>query len=310
SAPRDNGPTIEPAPCMQAVFGTPVTNANRLNCTANDIRLSRAISVSPASCVEGTHFDLVGTFEEIVRANTRDDGGFFFRIDGGTNARGDGTNATGAGSLSALTPGVPPALNLDGDTCGDLNAGTYDLTFTIPQVLCQDSDGDGFLNLPNCTSWHSNQGTLCSITDAFTFRPDTKSKCVCDDTFQVPVTVESPSGAVNKSATQAVVTYEVSVKNNHTTRTVQINSLVDDLYGDIALVQGPVLSTDCNTLIGDTLAPGATSSACHFTVAYLTPGTAGDKKDTVTAEIEDTVNHNKADVTGSATISVNLQVGP
>src|SRR4029453_10579735 len=162
----DNGPTIDPAPCMQAVFGTPVTNANRLNCTANDIRLSRAISVSPTSCVEGTHFDLVGSFETIVTANTRYDGGFFFRIDGGTSARGDGANATGTCSLSALSPGVSPALDLDGDTCGDLNAGTYDLTFTIPQVLCQDSDGDGFLNLPNCTSWHSNQGTLCSITDA------------------------------------------------------------------------------------------------------------------------------------------------
>ena len=101
-----------------------------------------------------------------MTANARYDAGFFFRIDGGTNARGDGSNATGQCSLSALTPSVSPALDPgDGDTCGDLNAGTYELTFTIPQVLCQDSDGDGFLNLPNCTSWHSNQGTACDISD-------------------------------------------------------------------------------------------------------------------------------------------------
>src|SRR4029453_11099202 len=100
-------------------------------------------------------------------------------------------SAAGSCSLSALAippPPNPPSLNLDADTCGDLNAGTYSLSFTIPNVLCQDSDGDGFLNLPNCTSWHSNQGTTCSITDAFTFRPATKSKCGWGATFQDPAT--------------------------------------------------------------------------------------------------------------------------
>src|SRR5688572_18132070 len=173
----DNGPTQVGSICMQKVFGTPVTNSNKVNCTANDIRLSRAVSVSPTSCVRGTTFDLTATFETIVTANARYDAGFFFRIDGGSNARGDGVNATGTCSLSALRPPPPtnpPALNLDNDTSGDLNAGTYNVTFTIPGVSCQDTDNDRMLNLPNCTSWHSNQGTVSSITNASTFNPDTK----------------------------------------------------------------------------------------------------------------------------------------
>src|SRR5437773_1932585 len=100
----DNGPSLSPSACMQRAFIGPtgnVTNANRLNCTANDIRLSKATSVSPSSCVEGTTFDLTATFETNVTANARYDAGFFFRTDGGSNARGDGNTAGGVCSLSA-----------------------------------------------------------------------------------------------------------------------------------------------------------------------------------------------------------------
>lgn len=205
-----------------------------------------------------------------------------------------------------------PALALDGDTCGDLNSGTYGLTFTIEDVLCSDSDGDGFVNLPNCTSWHSNQATTCGIVDPFQFDPDTKAKCVCDGAFQVPVRIERPSGAVRERATQAVVTYEVSVRNNSVTRTVRIDSLEDDLYGDLADPSNPELdSTNCDALIGDLLPPGATSDSCRFAVIYADPGTAGALRNTVTAGIVDTANpDNRASVIGQTTIDVKLNVAP
>ena len=311
---QDNGPTIVPSACMQRVFIGPegdVTNANALNCTANDIRLSRAIRVSPERCIADTTFTLEGTFETIVTANARYDSGFFFRIDGGQNARGDGAEAAGECSLSALDPAIAPALELDGDTCGDLNAGTYELTFTIPNVLCSDTNGDGFVNLPNCTSWHSNQRTACDIDDELGFHPDTKSKCVCDDDFQVPVIVELPSGVVEKTATQALVTYEVKVKNNSETRTVRILSLVDDIYGDIADDDNDdIQSTTCDDRIGNEIAPGATSNACEFTVLYPAPGTAGDLSNTVTAGVRDTGNDNDSEFDGSTTINVDLNIAP
>ncbi len=284
---QSNGPTQVGAICMQKVFGTPVSNSNLLNCTANDIRLSRAISVSPGSCIAGEVFDLTATFETVVTANARYDAGFFFRVDGGANARGDGVNASGTCSLSALTPSIPPALNLDGDTCGDLNAGTYNVTFTIPGVLCQDTNGDHLLNLPNCTSWHSNQGTSCSIGNAFDFFPDTKSKCVCDDTFQVPVIVETASLAVTKSAapptvpeTGQDVTYSVTVTNTAAYVSVTIASVLDDLYGNLGANSPPRANNTCPSLLGVVLAPGQ-STGCSFQV--FTQADAGTAiTDTVT----------------------------
>jgi hypothetical protein len=251
-----------------------VTNANELNCTANDVRISRAINVSPASCVAGETFDLTATFQTIVTANVRYDVGFFFRTDGGANARGDGNTASGVCSLSALTPGVSPALpqSVDGDTCGDLNAGTYLLTFTIPDVLCQDTNGDGFLNLPNCTSWHSNAGTVCNISDQFTFQPDTKSKCVCDDNFQVPVIVETAALTVVKTAsptevpeTGQTVTYTVQITNEADFVSVTINTITDDIYGNLGLNTPPQTNNTCDDLIGTVLAPNG-STTCTFHV--------------------------------------------
>jgi hypothetical protein len=265
----DNGPTQTGDICMQKVYGTPVTNANKLNCTANDIRLSRAISVSPASCVRGTTFDLQATFETVVTANSRYDAGFFFRTDGGTNARGDGVNAAGKCSLSALDRNIAPALNLDSDTAGDLNSGTYALTFTIPGVKCEDRDGDQQLDLPNCTSWHSNQGTTGTLGDAFTFNPDTKSKCVCDDTFQVPVKVEDATLSVDKTASPTQieepggqVTFTAKITNTSTVESVQITSIIDNIHGNKG-ADTTSLDNTCDDLIGTTLAAGA-SASCTF----------------------------------------------
>jgi hypothetical protein len=133
-----SGPTQTGDVCMQQVFGgNTVTNANRLNCTANDVRISGVAEdangdplVDPATCIEGETVTLTATFEVEVTANRRYDTGFFFRTDGGEDAR----NPEGTCSLSALEPDEDPGEELDGDTCGDLNSGTYQATFTIPGV--------------------------------------------------------------------------------------------------------------------------------------------------------------------------------
>jgi hypothetical protein len=298
----DSGPTTTGDVCMQHVFGDPVTNSNKLNCTANDIQLSRAISVSPGSCIEGETFTLTATFETIVTANARYDAGFFFRIDGGSNARGDGVNADGTCSLSRLAlpaPAGSPALNLDGDTCGDLNAGTYNVTFTIPGVTCvgvpdPQNPGKKILKLPNCTSWHSNQATSCSINDLQNgFDPDTKSKCVCDDTFTVPVIVEDATLNVVKTAapttvpeTGGTVTYTVNVTNQASFVSVTIATLVDDIYGNLHTTNPNVTDNTCPNLVGVVLGPGA-STSCSFK-AFV----SGDTGQTVTDVVEVCVTQN------------------
>jgi hypothetical protein len=290
-----NGPTTTGPVCMQKTFGTPVTNANKLNCTANDIRLSRAIYVSPSSCIKGTTFDLTATFETVVTANSRYDAGFFFRLDGGSSARGDGTDATGTCSLSALKPPPPansPALQLDGDSCGDLNSGTYQVTFVIPGVVCEAAPNSNQLKLPNCTSWHSNSSTSCQVSDPFVngdapyFHPDTKSKCVCDDTFTVPVTVEDATISVLKTAVPdqisepgGTVTYTVQATNDAQVEPVTIYSIIDNPYGNLGTNAPGYSDNTCPSIIGTVLAKGD-SASCYFKVEIK--GNAGDvDKDTV-----------------------------
>lgn len=267
----DSGPTTIGDVCMQQVFGgDTVTNSNRLVCTASDIKIAKAISASPSTCIMGTHFNLTATFQVDVTANERYDAAFFFNISGGADAR----NPNGTCSESILTNGVIPALNLDGDSCGDLNSGSYtNITFTIPNVLCQDTDGDTFLNLPNCTSWHSNASNVC--TGPSTAGPETKSKCNCDDHFQVPVRVEHPDIGVVKDASPTSldepggsVTFTVTVSNPAEATSVTLTSLVDDPDNNPATDNSitfdansdPTLASICGSTV---LAPcGPNSNSC------------------------------------------------
>lgn len=323
TAPVFNGPSRSGELCMQKAFGTPVTSANRLNCTANDISIARTIRVSPDRCIAGSRVDLVATFAVNVTANERYDAAFYFRTDGGANARGDGATASGQCSLSSLDRTLNPAQNLDGDTCGDLNAGPYELTFEIKDVLCEDDDGNGLLNLPNCTAWHSNAGTSCS-SDPFVLsshKPETKSKCKCDDNFNIPVRVETPGVSVDKSATPdsvsengSQVTFTATVKNDSGTVSVAIKSLTDsspilgpnpvDLLGISQCGAGQPspsfigpctpanATTACPSLNNLQLAAGA-SASCQF--ALFIKGNAGATiPDTVRACVTSLANGEEA----------------
>ncbi len=310
-----DGPTVQGDICMQKVFGYPVTNANKLNCTAGDISLAKATDVSPKTCTKGQYFDLTATFQVNVTANSRYDGGFFFRTDGGANARG-GISPGEQCTLSALTPKPPPGpgLNLDGDTAGDLNSGTYLVQFELKHVYCDSKAAAGLpqrLSLPNCTSWHSNQGTPGKIsnpfntTDALTFNPDTKSKCKCDDDFTVDVIVEAPQIAVQKDASPAtvaetggVVQFSAAVTNSSAANSVFINSVNDDKYGNLAGLSAcatgapsktqpgactPSGSQSCPGLIGQEVGPTLTKT-CYFS-AWVSGNYAngtGQHEDTVT----------------------------
>src|SRR4051794_9602923 len=90
--------------CMQRVFMGPppatVSGATQLNCTANDVRISKAISAINLDTGDtpGTlhhPFTLQATFQPTVTATSRYDETYFFRLDGGTSARGDGATAAG-----------------------------------------------------------------------------------------------------------------------------------------------------------------------------------------------------------------------
>jgi hypothetical protein len=314
--------------CMQEVFGgATIKSSNLLNCTANDIALSGVSDFSPASCEEGTSFTLTATFKVNVTANARYDAGFFFRTDGGASARGDGTvgqPVTGTCSLSQLV--VPSAntsiLDLDGDSCGDMNAGANQLvTLVIPNVSCTgvtdpNDSTKKILKLPNCTSWHSNQGTACNIAnlganppDGSGAKPDTKSKCVCDDNFTVPVTVTKPSGSVTKTATDALVSFSTTVTNDGTVSVI-VDSLVDKSAGESDLDLFTATGSDCKGLTEAQRTLGVNGTlTCTWSHLYNNPGTGGDRSDAVTAVLRNPQNGTTTEKTSNTVkINVNLSV--
>lgn len=290
-----------------------------LNCTANDIQIAAATGIEILD--DGCAFpgDLVtfkATFEVLLTAQERHDIGLYFAVDGDPNLDGA---VTGECSVSTVpyTPD-PPWLDLDGtedggfcendsrifctsdrdckavggvcaftqDLCGDIDADHNPL---LPEIeittQCIDPDGNGKLNLPNCTSWRQpGANELClDPLDAF---PGSPSKCRCDIGFEVDIDVPAAELAVVKTAdpTQVdepgdLVTFAVSVTNQSPFASVSIDSLTDDVYGDITAVQGAIESTTC--AVPQLLAPGATY-ACSF-VALVSGGGDSTQVDIVTA---------------------------
>jgi hypothetical protein len=98
------------------------------------------------------------------------------------------------------------------------------------------------------------------------------------------VSIPMPVIAVTKAASPpsevepgGTFTFTVTVSNPSTVDPITITTLTDDIYGNLATRAG----STCGSLIGVTLAPGATSAPCSFTGVFT--GTAGQSQtDTVT----------------------------
>ena len=305
--------TVEGA-CMQDISGF------NLTCTANDVAIS-GIAKNPDGTDKleilddgcaflGDTVTFTATFELNVNSKERHDVGIYFVTDGDID--NDGA-ISGACSLSPL-PYAPdlPWLDLDGtndpfpgtntpsgvqDTCGDIDKPGHnplEPTITLTAV-CKDDDNDGFLNLPNCTSWRqSGANELCtSPLDAF---PGSPSKCRCDDAFNVPIEVPPAELLVVKTANQVliqepgdVVTFSVSVTNIGVDpdNFVNLNDLTDSIYGDITSTgHDGISATTCslpqNIPVDDGNIGGIDTYSCEFTV--FVAGNAGDiETDIVTA---------------------------
>src|SRR5262249_16545101 len=108
------------------------------------------------------------------------------------------------------------------------------------------------------------------------------------------------------SATFAVdVTYTVVVTNNSTLDTLTVNSLTDNKFGNIAKVQGSVISTTC--AVGGTIAPSG-----NYTCSFVGRITTSPHTDNVTGGLtdDDGVSYSPTDPDGGATVNVSVTFGP
>ena len=268
-----------------------------LVCTANDIQVAFANNIRDTSgnplgqCTSGDTFSFIADFHVTTTASTRYDIGLYFATDGDPN--GDRAR-TGTCSANIITPlhtdtaspgivtlGSADGVNKDGDTCRDVttDAGWGKpngkvVTVRVDNVLCQ-AGSNGFLSLPNCTSWSQNTGGVCSTaTDAL---PGSPSKCSCDIGFTVPIFVETGSIQVTKDSSPASLpesggefTFTVQVANTAQSTSLTLDRICDDQHGTIvnntgtacaAGALGSINSTTCS--VPQTLAAGA-SYSCEF----------------------------------------------
>jgi hypothetical protein len=255
-----------------------------LQCTANDVQIASAtdIVVLDDGCAfPGDTVDFEAVFEVVVTAKERFDIGLYFATDGDSN--NDGA-ISGVCSVSTPDYRGPDFLDLDGtsndpagliqDTCGDINKDMNPLypRIQLMGVACADNDNNGMLDLPNCTSWRqSGSNELCTdpSVDAF---PGSPSKCNCDQAFNIAIAVPPAQLQVTKTAliTSVVepgglVTFRVDLLNPgiDPSNWLDVNSMMDNIYGDITQVQGDITSTNCSVPMR--LSGNNGSSSCTFT---------------------------------------------
>ncbi len=287
--------------CMQDFAGRSLT------CTANDVRIASASNIRGtdgqplARCISGTTFSFIADFTVALNATARFDVGLYFATDGDANHDGA---LTGTCAGTVITPGNSNSfvqLDTAPDSCGDINSAHSPqvITMEVDNVLCQDSDADGRLNLPNCTSWRQpgSNGTCTGITDAF---PGSPSKCNCDAAFNIGIQVEIGTLTATKNVTPASrpepggeFTFPITATNASSFTSVTVETICDDRYGTVAGTGcpagtlGTVNATTCT--VPQTLAPGA-SYACSFTGNLLSQDATIDV-DTVTFSGHDGSGH-------------------
>ena len=190
-----------------------------LSCTGNDVRITFADNIrnlfgAPLNqCSKGQRFSFIGDFHVQTTAKASHDIGLYFATDGDLNRESAKSGTCAANIIKdrhldpvfphAIMLGADVAANLDGNDCRDItaaygwrNIGGKVVTLRVDDALCMDSDGDGKVNLPNCTSWSLTARGQCSLPKhAVASSPTT---CNCDIAFNLPVLAIPANNQVTK----------------------------------------------------------------------------------------------------------------
>lgn len=221
----------------------------------------------------------------------------------------------------------------NGDVCGDVqaasDAGTdpanifpcsenggacvftfYEFTTTI---TCRDSDGNGVADVGTCTSWdnqisNNDIGTCGDRNPAhpeLETIPGTSSKCHCGSVEITGLSVPAATLSVVKTADPTAVdepggdvTFTFAVTNNDNAVAVNLNSLIDSIYGDLN-GQG-----DC--FVPQVLAPnGQTGDSYTCSITANVAGNAGTIETNVVTASGTDANHNAVSGIDDATVTLN-----
>ena len=119
-----------------------------------------------------------------------------------------------------------------------------------------------------------------------------------DDDATVSFNNVPPAATLNKSATELVVTYTVTVTNDSTAEALTLVALVDDVYGDLLDNTNTAISNNtCLTL--DTNVPAGETVSCTFDAVVTT----SPHTDTVTGTVSDNDGSTPITPSDSATVT-------
>jgi len=218
--------------CLQQEYN--VINKQKLNCSANDVRVAAVSNVRDlngntlTSCIEGTTFSFVADFNIVTTANAtnaggRDNIGLYFQTDPTKpdalfgscvdNIIAPVHPCGSSGALANINCGSTGYQEFDAspDNCGDTSSsvnGNITDTIVVTNFLCEAPTGSATLVLPNCTSWQTpGSSNLCvSNPPSFPYPappaaiPGAPSKCNCG-VIPLPITPVTPSVIVQKACT-------------------------------------------------------------------------------------------------------------
>lgn len=231
--------------------------SSTLNCTANDVEITKVVPDPGQTCEEGKSFTFNADVTVRTNANERYDTTFYLPNDVKVMSPMDPQN--GEKLCSLVLPkaedanGAPPYagayVNIDGDACADITKANSTATneYTLEDqsitMLCQRSEpGSDKALFTYCAAWDNKTGDNCSATDEPPGQtPSTRSKCNCDS-FAIDVIVIRPDPAVITKTVEAPTsrvepggefTFSVNIPND-SEASLFITSLKDviDMDGD------------------------------------------------------------------------------
>lgn len=228
-----------------------------LNCTANDVQITKVIPVNPAEeCTPGQVFTFPADIYIKTNANERWDTTFYLPRTAGNPQVVQGNDP----NCSIVLPkpdgegGVANA-NLDSDQCSDitkaLGPDEYMLENEPVTMLCTpDPNNPTKALFTYCAAWDNQKRDNCSNTagtwpDGTTYTPgqipNTKSKCKCDS-FPIDVFIRPPAPEILKSQGTPLnlpepggdYTFTMSFTNPSTAASLFITELTDhvDIGGE------------------------------------------------------------------------------
>lgn len=146
-----------------------------------------------------------------------------------------------------LLTGSGPYRLINKDSCGDvLDSELTYYEFQASDVLCQDANGNGKLDIPIAIGWHNNANKdLCSgPTDETSYFPRQSSACREVESYDIDTIIVEPPAEIEVFKTAAPrfirgasgeVTFEIEVFNeSDRTDELVITSLIDNQFGNLA----------------------------------------------------------------------------